>query len=259
MVNLRTNSESIICRSSGCLGFTLIELLVVISIIAILISILLPALNASRKAARTIKCLSHERSIGSAIQVYSVDYKNSLPGPTWIAVVASYEPKNNPGYSQYHLLHYLENYLNSQAKGVGNVGTEVVLCPESDNFYGSQLSIPYNGQDKVVYHYKVVASLYSSQAVSVHDLSTRISPFGYPSGAFRSDPQDIVGLSLYSGLSDSEILLFYDNDQMTIGGHNSFEPLGPIHNGSRNYMFLDGHAETIKGDQLPVKGVDGVL
>lgn len=60
-------------------AFTLIELLVVISIIALLIGILLPALGAARKAARQSACLQGLRQISTGCQIYATDNKEFLP------------------------------------------------------------------------------------------------------------------------------------------------------------------------------------
>lgn len=60
-------------------GFTLIELLVVISIIAVLMSILMPALNKVRQQARATVCMTNMRNLGTASGTYAADHDEQYP------------------------------------------------------------------------------------------------------------------------------------------------------------------------------------
>ena len=72
-------------RSRQDSGFTLIELLVVISIIALLVSILMPALGKARKQARDVFCRANTHGIMMATNTYSMSYDDFLPfsGRDW--------------------------------------------------------------------------------------------------------------------------------------------------------------------------------
>jgi prepilin-type N-terminal cleavage/methylation domain-containing protein/prepilin-type processing-associated H-X9-DG protein len=88
-------------RAENCAvtGFTLVELLVVISIIALLVSILLPALGKAREQAKMTLCMSNVRQLTTGLFLYVQDNDNRLPyyihaggslATTWMKIAAKY-------------------------------------------------------------------------------------------------------------------------------------------------------------------------
>jgi prepilin-type N-terminal cleavage/methylation domain-containing protein len=73
-------------------GLTLVELLVVIGIVAVLVALLLPAVQAARETARRARCQNHVRQIGLALHNHHLVHRSFPPG--WV----SQKPDGSPGW-----------------------------------------------------------------------------------------------------------------------------------------------------------------
>jgi len=91
-----------LARASRRFAFTLVELLVVIGIIALLISILLPALNKARGAANTIACSANTRSLLQAMQIYAAQNNGSIPGSPWTTAMFLYNGDGTAANTAYN-------------------------------------------------------------------------------------------------------------------------------------------------------------
>lgn len=79
IVRLACFDERVLVRSHNHKAFTLIELLVVVTIIALLVGILLPAMSSARARAKGTVCLTHLRTLGQGMTMYALSHKEELP------------------------------------------------------------------------------------------------------------------------------------------------------------------------------------
>jgi prepilin-type N-terminal cleavage/methylation domain-containing protein/prepilin-type processing-associated H-X9-DG protein len=220
-------------------AFTLVELLVVIGIIALLISILLPALQKAKQSARKVACLSNLRQLGTMIALYVDDSRGCLP----------FNELTSGGDDYY----YFHAYLNFLARS--NVPLKLLSCPDDDGDVrlfqsGGAGSIgiaslsgnPYHltgtemvrisyglnscmaDNDQTQYHAnKIVAWKQAARVVLMADSANYI--FDY------NCVDRIVGSSFGSRWPDAVL------------GWHSVPGTFARHQGYDNILFLDGHAE----------------
>jgi prepilin-type N-terminal cleavage/methylation domain-containing protein/prepilin-type processing-associated H-X9-DG protein len=107
-------------------GFTLVELLVVIGIIAVLISVLLPAMQKARVAALRTKCMANHRQLMQGMMMYVSSNDGYAPQ-------SAYKDVNSTGgeiWIRWHNRPMLGQYINNrQAKSDSPATTDVIYCP----------------------------------------------------------------------------------------------------------------------------------
>ena len=137
------------CGRRHAAAFTLVELLVVIGIIALLISILLPALGRAREQAKTVQCASNMRQIGLAMSMYSNDNKGAMCPGDFAADKAVYgvpTPAPNPAACYWNFMDQLWvlGYVRHE-------GREAINIPAQGSAIAGTFGVQYPSQNRGIF------------------------------------------------------------------------------------------------------------
>ena len=128
-------------RAKRSMAFTLIELLVVIAIIAILASMLLPALGQARESGRKILCLSNIKQVGQIFEFYATDYDGYYPSSSHIRMPSTVGA--NEWYFQTYMVRMYLKKDRTQDCGI-------FKCPSNQQYDECTVGTNYGGNAMLI-------------------------------------------------------------------------------------------------------------